>query len=113
MIRNRRLALVGASLIAVACARGHEPATAAAAPESAAMIPAVGRQSPAAAPSRPALEAPAASVDPAVIAALNKMGAFLRTQQAFAIRAENAIDEILDTGQKVQFGQVVEMWVRR
>jgi hypothetical protein len=62
---------------------------------------------------QPAARAPQTPGKPAVapeaIAALKKMGAFLRTLQAFTIRADTSTDEILvDTGQKLQFGSVVE-----
>jgi hypothetical protein len=115
MIRTRTATLVTASLgvlaLTTACARGHEPATAASEHEP--MTPAAGRRPPTAQAARPAPEPATRAVDPAVIADLNQMGAFLRSQQAFAIRAETAIDEILDSGQKLQFGEVVEMWIRR
>src|SRR5215208_5722602 len=102
MIRTGPAALAIASLgilvSASACARQQEATYAA---QDSAMVPAAG----------PAAASPA--VDPAVITALNKMGAFLRAQRAFAVRSETAIDEILDTGQKIQLGEAVEMWVRR
>ena len=42
---------------------------------------------------------------PEAIAALEKMGGFLRTLKAFTVRADTDIDEVLDdTGQKLQFG---------
>jgi hypothetical protein len=52
------------------------------------------------------------AVAPEALAALEKMGGFLRTLQAFTIRADTTIDEILDTGQKLQFGGVVSLHVR-
>lgn len=43
-----------------------------------------------------------ASVDPTVVAALDTMGAFLRTQKTFTVDAETATDEILGNGEKVK-----------
>jgi hypothetical protein len=62
---------------------------------------------------QPAARAPQTPVKPAVapeaITALKKMGAFLRTLQAFTIHADTSTDEVLaDTGQKIQFGSVVD-----
>jgi hypothetical protein len=61
---------------------------------------------------QPAARAPQTPTPPAVapeaIAALQKMGAFLRTLKAFTIHADTSTDEVLtDTGQKIQFGSVV------
>jgi len=53
------------------------------------------------------------AVDPDAIAALQRMGAFLREQQKFAVRAQVTTDDLLDSGQKVQFGGTIEMMVRR
>jgi hypothetical protein len=53
------------------------------------------------------------AVAPEAIAALEKMGGFLRSLKAFTVRSENSTDEILtDTGQKLQFGSVVHYHVR-
>ena len=52
-------------------------------------------------------------VAPEAIAALEKMGSFLRSLKSFTVRSEGTIDEILiDTGQKLQFGGVVDYYVR-
>jgi len=49
------------------------------------------------------------AVAPEAIAALKKMGAFLRTLPAFTLHADTSTDEVLaDTGQKIQFGSVVD-----
>jgi len=53
------------------------------------------------------------AVDPDAIAALQKMGAFLRDQQKFAVRASVTTDDLLASGQKVQFGGTIELMVRR
>jgi hypothetical protein len=41
------------------------------------------------------------------------MGAELRALKAFALRSETTTDEVLDNGQKVQFGGTVDFRVRR
>lgn len=53
------------------------------------------------------------SVDPAAIAALEKMSAFLRAQQSFEVTSEMTTDDALPSGQKVQYGGSVELKVRR
>lgn len=69
-------------------------------------------QQPSTPPSARPTEAPA--VAPEVIAALEKMGSFLRAQKAFTVRADTVVDEVLvDTGQKLQFSSVVDYYVRR
>ena len=60
---------------------------------------------------KPAAGKPA--VDPDAIAALQKMGAFLREQQKFSVRATVTTDDLLASGQKVQFGGTIELMVRR
>ncbi|HYH40647.1 MAG TPA: DUF2092 domain-containing protein [Burkholderiales bacterium] len=64
-----------------------------------------------------ALASPAQQVTPAVApeatAALERMGAHLRTLKAFEVRAATTRDELLDSGQKVQFGGSVDLKVRR
>jgi len=56
--------------------------------------------------------APAGEIEPKAIEALKTMGAYLRTLKTFTVRSETTIDEVLDTGQKVQFGGTVEYRVR-
>jgi hypothetical protein len=53
------------------------------------------------------------AVDPNAIAALNRMGAFLRSQKAMTIIAEMTTDDVLDSGQKVQVNGVATLKVRR
>jgi hypothetical protein len=63
---------------------------------------------------RPALAKSAKpAVDPEAIEALHKMGAFLREQQKFSIKATMTTDDLLSSGQKVQFNGTVELMVRR
>ena len=42
------------------------------------------------------------SIDPAALAALDRMGAFLRTQRSFTVRTTTETDYVLDNGQKVR-----------
>lgn len=65
-----------------------------------------GAAAPAAAPKKPA-------VDPAAIAALERMAAFLRGQQDFEVTSDTTTDDVLPTGQKVQVGATVSLKVRR
>jgi hypothetical protein len=60
---------------------------------------------------KPASAKPA--VDPGAVAALHRMGAFLREQQKFAVRANVTTDDLLPSGQKIQLGGNVELIVRR
>ena len=53
------------------------------------------------------------AIDPEAIEALHKMGAFLRDQQKFSVRAAMTTDDLLASGQKVQFAGTVELMVRR
>jgi hypothetical protein len=52
-------------------------------------------------------------VDPNVVKALDRMGAYLRTLTAFDVEAITSTDEVLDTGQKVQFDGTAQLQVRR
>jgi len=54
----------------------------------------------------------ASDVDPEAIAALNKMGAYLRTLKAFQVRAATSRDEVLADGQKISFDGVVDLLAR-
>jgi len=53
------------------------------------------------------------AVDPEAMEALHQMGAFLREQQKFSVRATMTTDDLLASGQKVQFNGSVELMVRR
>jgi hypothetical protein len=68
----------------------------------------------AAAPSsnaKPAAAKPA--IDPEAISALHKMGEFLRSRQLFSVQARVTTDDVIASGQKVQFGATVDLKVRR
>jgi hypothetical protein len=56
-----------------------------------------------------AAEAPA--VDAAVMNRLAEVGSFLRAQKRFTVKAEASIDEVLTSGQKLQFASTVEYQV--
>ena len=67
-------------------------------------------QQPAVAPAAvsAAQQAPAAdAINPAAIDALKSMGAYLRTLKSFSVRSETTTDEVLESGQKVQFANTV------
>ena len=53
------------------------------------------------------------AVDPAAISALQKMGEFLRSQQVFSVQARATTDDVLPTGQKIQYLAAIDMKVRR
>jgi hypothetical protein len=57
--------------------------------------------------------ATAPAIDPDAVAALNKMGAYLRTLTNFEIKADTTTDAVLDNGQKVQFAGKNVYKVRR
>jgi hypothetical protein len=65
------------------------------------------------APAQPAAPAPPPAIDPGAIAALQKMSAFLRGLQVFEVQSETTTDDVLASGQKVQYGGVVDMKVKR
>ena len=46
--------------------------------------------------------------DPAVLLRLAQMGDYLRSLKSFAVKAETAKDEVLESGQKLQFGGTLE-----
>ncbi len=53
------------------------------------------------------------AIDPEAMDALHKMGAFLRAQEKFTVRGTMTTDDLLASGQKVQFNGTVELMVRR
>ena len=54
-----------------------------------------------------------AAVDPAAMAALDRMGAYLRTLTAFEVEARTATENVMDDGFKLQFDGVAKLKVRR
>jgi hypothetical protein len=67
----------------------------------------------AAPPSHAKSDAAKPAVDQDSIAALHKMGEFLRGQPIFSVEARTTTDDVITSGQKVQFNGVVELKVRR
>ncbi len=53
------------------------------------------------------------TIDPAAMQALNRMGAYLRGLKSFSLRADDAVDEVLDSGQKIQVTKTVELQVHK
>ena len=68
-----------------------------------------------ASPAARAANAPAQKpvIDPGAVAALQKMGAFLRAQQVMEVQSETTTDDVLPSGQKVEYGGTVSMKLRR
>ena len=56
---------------------------------------------------------PESSIDPAAVAALDKMGAYLRTLSTFEVRANTTVEDVLDDGRKVQFAAVTDLLAKR
>lgn len=53
------------------------------------------------------------AIDPDAMAALNKMGAYLRTLKSFQVKADVTTDDVLDDGQAIQFSSKVDLVVAR
>lgn len=70
---------------------------------------------PAAAPSPAAAAAPtaAAVVNAKAVERLNEMGAYLRSLKTFTVNADVTVEEVLDSGQKVENANTVEIAARR
>jgi hypothetical protein len=58
-------------------------------------------------------QAAQAAVDPAAMAALDRMGAYLRTLTAFEVDARTATENVMDDGFKLQFDGMARLKVRR
>jgi hypothetical protein len=52
-------------------------------------------------------------VDPAAMQALERMGAYLHGLKAFSLRADDTLDDVLESGQKIQLTKTVEIQVRK
>lgn len=50
-----------------------------------------------------------AAIDPDAMDALNKMGTYLRTLQAFQVKADITTDDVTDDGQVIQSGKTVDL----
>src|SRR3954447_8639932 len=53
------------------------------------------------------------AVDPAALSALDRMGAYLRTLTTFEVRSKTTLDDVLDSGQKLQLDGTAHLRVRR
>jgi hypothetical protein len=53
-----------------------------------------------------------AALDPDAIAALNKMGTYLRTLKAFQVQASTTTDDVLENGQQIQSASSANILVR-
>ncbi len=60
-----------------------------------------------------AAQATPAAVDPAALAAMRRMGAFLRSQRSFLVQVSASTDDVLPSGQKVKRQGSAELRVRR
>jgi len=60
----------------------------------------------------PKPEQVAPAVEPAALAALNGMGAYLRTLKAFQVKAATTTEDVLDDGQKVQYAAITDLLAR-
>jgi hypothetical protein len=61
----------------------------------------------------PRAGAAASAIDRDALAALDRMGAYLRTLKAFQIRSTTTVDDVLDDGQRIQNDGTVDMLVQR
>ena len=52
-------------------------------------------------------------VNPAALKALDAMGAHLRGLTSFSVQANDTLDEVLDSGQKIQFSSTLKLDVRK
>ena len=55
---------------------------------------------------------PAPAIEPAAIAALESMGAYLRTLSAFQVEAETSVEEVLENGLKAEYRGAVSVLAR-
>ena len=56
--------------------------------------------------------AASAAVDPKAVAALEKMGTYLRTLKQFSVHGDSTFDLVVDNGQKLQFPGTIDYRVR-
>ncbi len=68
---------------------------------------------PGATTAQPVSASGASLIEPDAQAALNRMGAYLRTLNSFYVTAETTIDEVTDEGEKLQFGGSVSLQALR
>lgn len=107
---SKCLCLVAAVSMPLACAAAPaQPQTAL--QQSAPQQPAPQQATQPAAPAGPA-QSPAA-IDPAAMAALERMGTYLRTLTSFEVDARSATENVMDDGFKLQFDGQATLKVRR
>lgn len=70
-------------------------------------------QEPSAAAAAPHPAAAARLIEPEAVAALTRMGAYLRALESFSVTADTTVDEVTDEGEKLQFGGSVSLQARR
>jgi hypothetical protein len=115
--RARRVTPLGVALVLAACSHSQkgssEPKTStSAASQAAGAKGAYPGKSPSS--SQPSASEPQKPErDPQAIAALDRMGAYLRTLTRFAVHAETTTDEVLLDGQKIQFAKTIDLKVQR
>src|SRR5258706_2329308 len=56
---------------------------------------------------------PSSLIDPTAMAALDRMGAYLRTLTAFQVQATTSLEDVRDSGLKVTSDGTVDLLVRR
>ena len=106
--------LLGLTAAALALSWGCQPAQSPA--QQAANTPATEPAAAAADPAAASTDTAAATterVDPAALAALETMSRYLGTLKNFEARATSSIDEVLESGQKLQFDGAATYLVRR
>jgi hypothetical protein len=62
---------------------------------------------------QPPAPAAKAALDPAAVAALDGMGAYLRSLKAFQVKAVTTTEDVLDDGQKVQYSSTTDLVATR
>jgi hypothetical protein len=75
------------------------------------VVPAMSPAQPA--PAAPSAAATPADLEPAALDALDKMGAYLRTLASFEVHSQATLEDVLDSGQKLQFDNAVQLRARR
>ncbi|EXI79758.1 MAG: hypothetical protein AW10_02243 [Candidatus Accumulibacter appositus] len=125
------IAMIAAALLLIPAVSGAQPvspaagktsaaaaatvaSTAAEAKTAAAVAAAVAKADAADAAAATAVAAPAAPaappvIEPEAVAALKRSSEYLQTLKSFSIRVDASIDEVLDSGQKVQFGSLADI----
>jgi hypothetical protein len=72
-----------------------------------------GAKAPATAPQGAKAPTAPSAVDPDALAALEKMGAALRARNTFVMNADVTTEDVLDSGEKLQFAGTLEVQARR